>query len=327
MKKNLIKNIAILTSGGDAPGMNAAIRAVVRTAVHHGLKVFGVEEGYQGLAEGRLFNLDSFYVANTIQRGGTILKTSRFPQFKQKAIRQKAIAHLKKLQIDGLIILGGDGSFKAAELLFKESGIRVIGIPSTIDNDVTGTDYCIGFDTACNTALQAIDKIRDTAFSLTRNFIIEVMGHHSGALALNVGIAAGAEYILMPEVRWDLKTLASHLKQPRREKLASIIVVAEAGEIGRSIKISEQLKKLTAREYKVVILGHIQRGGAPTMKDRVSGSLMGYHAVLALIQGENCKFIAERENKIILSAFQPKSISINNSAEEWIKINNTICYE
>ena len=284
MPNNSIKKLLIITSGGDAPGMNAAIRSVLRTALSHGIEVFGCEGGYQGLIEHNVFPMVSKDVANIIQSGGTILKTQRCEAFFQKTVRDQCREYLASLNIDAITILGGDGSFRGALVLEEEGGPRTVGIPCTIDNDIIGTEYTIGFDTACNTALQAIDKIRDTAFSLNRHFLVEVMGRAAGFLAVEVGIAGGAEFILIPEEPMSVEDLVYRLQHRKRKKLASIIVVAEAGETGRSLQLAEKIKELSGISYKVCILGHIQRGGAPTTKDRKMAALMGHHAVEYLIR-------------------------------------------
>lgn len=217
-----IKKIVVLTSGGDAPGMNAALRAVVRTAFCHGLEIYGSENGYSGLVHEKLVPLTPRSMANVIQRGGTLLKTRRLPEFRQKEVRDRARRFLAKEKIDGLVVLGGDGSFRGATLLNQEGGPQVVGIPCTIDNDIANTDYCIGFDTACNTAIEAIDKIRDTALSLDRNFIIEVMGRASGFIAVEVGIAAGAEFILIPEYPMPIEQLTNEINnQSGRKRIAT----------------------------------------------------------------------------------------------------------
>src|SRR5579872_6247879 len=249
-----MKKIVVLTSGGDAPGMNAAIRAVVRTGSYHGLKVYGSKLGYQGLVDEKLIPLEPESVANCIQHGGTILKAERCMAFYEKSVRDRCRAFLKSEKIDGLIVIGGNGTFRGAALLSEEGGPRAIGIPGTIDNDIPNTDYTIGFDTARNTALQAIDKIRDTASSHNRNFLVEVMGRSSGFLAVNVGIAGGAEIILIPEFDIPITTLAAKIQEPKRRKQSSIIVVAEGEQPGRSVHIAKELEKLTQLSYRVCIL-------------------------------------------------------------------------
>ena len=291
-----VTKIGVLTSGGDSPGMNAAIRAVVRTGLYRGLEVYGIVRGYSGMIEDDIYQMNSRSVANIIQRGGTILKTARSKDFYSEEGRKRAYANLQKRGIDGLVVIGGDGSFTGAYKLSTEFGIPCIGIPGTIDKDLYGTDFTIGFDTAVNTAVQAIDKIRDTADSHDRLFIVEVMGRHAGYIALHSGIATGAENILMPEVNTTLDEMVASLsEQEKRKKLVNLVIVAEgyqpdpanpdvrgANEVTRLIQ--ERLKGL---EIRVTILGHIQRGGPPSCMDRFIASRMGYHAVECLIEGRH----------------------------------------
>ena len=276
-----MEKILILSSGGDAPGMNAAIRAAVRAALHHDVEVYGTLLGYQGLIEKNIFPLTAEFVGNSIQRGGTILQSGRCPAFKEDSVRDECREFLIENDIGGIVILGGDGSFRGASLLAHGSDIKVVGVPCTIDNDIPGTDYAIGFDTARNTALRAIDKIRDTAFSFNRNFLVEVMGRNSGFLAVDVGIAGGAEFILIPESPMDVDKLVERIEHRERRKRASIIVVAEANSPGRSFTIAKKIEELSGIEYKVCVLGHTQRGGSPTVQDRKMGSIMGYMAIEA----------------------------------------------
>lgn len=320
-----IKKIVVLSSGGDAPGMNAALRSVVRTAINSKIKVYGSENGFRGLVNENIIPLNARSVANCIQRGGTILKTSRTPEFHEKSVRDRVRKYLELQQIDGIVVLGGNGSFTGAALLHQEGGPNVLGIPCTIDNDIYGTDYCIGFDTACNTALDAIDKIRDTALSLHRNFIIEVMGRSSGFIAVEVGIAVGAEYILIPEFPTTLDQLSLRLKKSSAIKLASIIVAAEANKPGHTFQLAEQLKERTGLDYRVCVLGHIQRGGTPSAKDRVMGTLMGAKAVEALLEGKNGLMTAVQNGEIITTPFpQPGATRFYNNMEN-LQINQIIC--
>lgn len=321
-----MKNILILTSGGDAPGMNAAIRAAVRTGHYFGLKVFGCYSGYQGLVNQIMVPLEPDSVANCIQHGGTLLKADRCLAFYEKPTRDQCRAFLSSNNIDGMIVIGGNGSFKGAALLSNEGGPHVIGIPGTIDNDIPGSDYTIGFDTARNTALQAIDKIRDTASSHNRNFLVEVMGRNTGFLAVDVGIAGGAEFILTPEYDISVEELANHILQPRRAKANSIIVVAEAAQPGRSLKIAEQLEKLTQLPYRVCILGHTQRGGSPTTLDRKIASQMGYLAVKALIEGVSHKMVGVKNDQLELVTF-PSSDAIPRvfNHKKLLELNSILC--
>lgn len=320
------KRILVLCSGGDAPGMNAAIRAIVRTGSYHGIDVFGARLGYIGLINQDIFKMTPDSVAHCIQRGGTILKTGRTDEFKQKTTRQTIGQFLKKSEIDGLIVLGGDGSFRGATLLSQECSLHVIGIPCTIDNDIVGTDYTIGFDTARNTALNAIDKIRDTADSHNRNFLVEVMGGKTGFLALEVGIAGGAEFILIPEVDISIASLAQRIRAPRRKKLGSIIVVAEANEPGRSVRIAEQLQHYAELEYRVCILGHTQRGGAPSAWDRQVACVMGAKAIEAILAGESNKMTAMVHGSYRLVDFPSEHQAIKTLSDtSLLTLNDILC--
>lgn len=283
-----IKSIAVLCSGGDAPGMNAALRAVVRYGIYAGLEVYGVYKGYSGLLEGNIERMTLRSVANIIQRGGTILKTDRCKSFHEKAVRAEAVNILRRKKIDALVVIGGEGSFTGAHLMGKENDFCCIGVPGTIDNDVYGTEYTVGFDTAVNTALDAIDKIRDTASSHDRVFLVEVMGRTSSEIAVRVGVSGGAETIIVPEVPMSesLEKLVGTLKRSAHEgKTSSIVIVAEGEKAGSSYRIAHELKarKIDAR---VAILGHIQRGGSPSAMDRYMASIMGAEAVIAAIQGK-----------------------------------------
>src|SRR6478752_2859069 len=266
MIQQKVTKIGVLTSGGDAPGMNAAVRAVVRTGIYNGLEVYGIMRGYSGIIENDIVPMHSRSVANIIQRGGTILKTARCKEFFTHEGRKKAYNNLKKLGIDGLVVIGGDGSFRGADLFSREFDIPCIGLPGTIDKDIAGTDFTIGFDTAVNTAVEAIDKIRDTAEVHDRLFIIEVMGRDAGYIALHSGIATGAENILIPERKTDIENMISQLaERGRRHKLVNLIVVAEGEEFGGRNEIANLVtSRLPALEVRVCILGHIQRGGSPS---------------------------------------------------------------
>ncbi len=290
-----MKKIAVYTSGGDAPGMNAAIRAVVRTAVSHQVEVVGIIQGYVGMIENKMMPLQMRDMANIIQRGGTILKTGRSLEFLKTEFRAKAAVNLKSAGIEGLICIGGDGSFRGAQTLFSEHQIPVIGICGTIDNDVYGTDDTIGFDTAVNTALDAIDRIRDTADSHDRVFIVEVMGRNSGYIASHVGVAGGAEEILTPENIIPVDKIIDRLKESRtRGKTSSIIVTAEGQKPGRAYDLADAIRKKSGLDAKVCILGHQQRGGSPTAHDRILASRLGSAAVLSLISGKSNLMIGNR---------------------------------
>ena len=282
----MVRRIGLMTSGGDAPGMNAAIRAVVRHALGRSLEVVGIRRGYAGLLVGELLPLTRAGVANIIQRGGTILGTSRSPEFYQPGGRARAAAVLRGAGIEALIVVGGEGTLHGATLLAAEHGVTVAGVPGTIDNDVYGTDFTIGFDTAVNTALEAIDRIRDTAASHERLFLVEVMGRTCGEIALGVGVAGGAEDVLIPEQPTDLDTLGAELKRSwQRGKRSSIIVVAESGKEGHVFTVAERVRALTGLEPRVCVFGHIQRGGTPTARDRVLASRLGAAAVDILLDG------------------------------------------
>lgn len=326
MNKKSMQKIVVLTSGGDAPGMNAALRAVVRRAIHAGIEVFGSENGFAGLVKNELVPLTARSVANCIQRGGTVLKTKRVPEFHEEAVRKQCGKFLKKAGIDGLIVLGGNGSFAGAKLLGEENDLAVIGIPCTIDNDINGTDYTIGFDTACNTALDAIDKIRDTALSLDRNFIIEVMGRSSGFIAVEVGVAVGAEFILIPEFPIELNKLAESLKRHIGVKMTSIIIAAEADQPGHTFELAKKLRELTSIEYRVCVLGHTQRGGTPTVKDRVTAARMGAKAVEALLSGYHNVMMAEQNSKILAIPFaKPQEATRYFSDINELDMNRMLC--
>lgn len=292
-----LKRVAVLTSGGDAPGMNAAIRAVVRTGKAEGIDMFGVYRGYSGLVESDVRPVSSAMVANILQRGGTCLKSDRCEGFREAAVRWDVADMLKNMGIDALVVIGGDGSLTGAHLLEKETGFPVIGLPGTIDNDIAGTDDTIGFDTAVNTALEAIDRIRDTANSHERLFLVEVMGRNSGFIAAQVGIAGGAEKVLVPDAAVDVAQINSSLQESRAKgKESSIILIAE-GELGRTQNIAEKLKEY-GHQPRVCILGHTQRGGAPTGHDRVLASSMGAMAVKYLQAGVSNAMVSVKDNAL-----------------------------
>jgi len=295
-----IKRVAVFTSGGDAPGMNAAIRAVVRTATFHDLHIYGINRGYDGMINCQFRRLERKDVGNIIHRGGTILKTARSMEFMTKEGRQTAYESLMASNIDACIAIGGDGTFTGADIFSKEHDIPFIGIPGTIDNDLAGTDYTIGFDTAINTAVEAVDKIRDTADSHNRLFFVEVMGRNSGFIALNTGIGSGAGSILIPEREGNVEDLINHLKiGARRKKLFSLVIVAEGNPGGGAMKIAEEVKKqFDHYDTKVAIIGHLQRGGSPTAADRVLASRLGFASVEALLAGHKNVMVGEVNNKI-----------------------------
>lgn len=302
--------------------MNAAVRAVVRTGIYHGLEVYGIMRGYQGLLEDDIFKMESRSVANIIQRGGTILKTARCKDFLKPEGRKKAYGILKNRGINGLVIIGGDGSFQGAVKFSQEFDIPVIGIAGTIDKDIYGTDFTIGFDTAVNTAVQAIDKIRDTADAHDRLFIVEVMGRDAGYIALHSGIATGAENILVPEQKTDIEAIIHSLaEKERRRKLVNIIVVAEGDEHGGANQVAKIIKeRLPDIETRVAILGHIQRGGSPTCLDRLTASRMGYHAVECLIEGRHNVFVGILNNRMNYVPLEKVGKKRGTISEEWMKI-------
>ncbi len=317
-----VTKIGVLTSGGDAPGMNAAIRAVVRTGTYYGLEMFGVLRGYAGMVDGDIIPMESKSVANIIQRGGTILKTARSKEFYLKEGRQKAYNHLVKYGINGLVIIGGDGSFRGAQAFSNEFDIPCIGVPGTIDKDIAGTDFTIGFDTAVNTAVQAIDKIRDTAEAHDRLFIIEVMGRDAGYIALHSGIATGAENILIPERKTVIEDVIKGLaEKERREKLVNLIVVAEGEEFGGANEVARFIQdRLPQQEVRVCILGHIQRGGSPSCFDRLIASRMGYAAVECLIEGRHNIFVGILNNRMHYIPLNEAVKKKQRISEEWMKI-------
>ena len=318
---NKVTRIGLLTSGGDSPGMNAAIRAVVRTGIYNHLEVFGIMRGYPGMVEGDIFKMESQSVANIIQRGGTILKTSRCNEFLEPAGRKKANENLKRFGINGLIIIGGDGSFKGAQIFSKEFDMPCIGLPGTIDKDIAGTDFTIGFDTAVNTAVEAIDKIRDTMDAHDRLFVIEVMGRDSGYIALHSGIATGAENILIPEKETDIEGIINALmEKERRHKLVNLIVVAE-GKFGGANEVAKVIKeRLPQQEVRVCILGHIQRGGSPSCFDRLVASRMGYAAVECLLEGRYNVFVGILNNRMHYIPLDEAIKKKQRISEEWMKI-------
>jgi 6-phosphofructokinase 1 len=317
-----VTKIGVLTSGGDSPGMNACIRAVVRTTIHHGFEAFGIVRGYAGMIEDDIQPMNSRSVANIIQRGGTILKTARCPDFMKPEGRKKAYENLRKKGINGLVIIGGDGSFRGAQIFSNEYDIPCIGIPGTIDKDIAGTDFTIGFDTAVNTAVRAIDKIRDTADAHDRLFIIEVMGRDAGYIALHSGIATGAEHILIPERKTDMHGLIRSLKEKeKRQKLVNLVVVAEGDDFGGGNEVAKSIKEqLPNADIRVAILGHIQRGGSPTCLDRLIASRMGYHAVECLAEGRHNVMVGIVNNKMHYTPLDNAVKAKQKISDEWMKI-------
>ena len=295
-----MKRIGILTSGGDAPGMNACIRAVVRTAMTYGIETLGIRRGYFGLINGDMAVLDRQSMTNILPRGGTILETTRCPEFTTVEGRAKAIKVLEGAGIEGLVLLGGDGTFHGGTLLANECNVSIIGVPTTIDNDVYGTDYTVGFDTAVNTAIEAIDRIRDTAMSHERLFFVEVMGHHTGFIALESGIAGGAEEMIIPEVTASNDVLWARLQMSfDNGKKSAIVVVAEGDQPGHTFAIAQEAKDKLKIESRVCILGHVQRGGSPTARDRVLASNLGSAAIQALMDGKKGYMVGEVKREIV----------------------------
>ena len=321
MSKKVTK-IGVLTSGGDSPGMNAAIRAVVRTGLYYNLEMFGIMRGYQGMIEDDIVPMHSRSVANIIQRGGTILKTARSKEFFEPEGRKKAYNNLKKHGIDGLVIIGGDGSFRGAQKFANEFDIPCIGLPGTIDKDIAGSDFTIGFDTAVNTAVEAIDKIRDTADAHDRLFIIEVMGRDAGYIALHSGIATGAEHILIPETKTDIEAVVDSLEEKeRRKKLVNMIVVAEGDETGGANEVASVIKsRLPHMDTRVCILGHIQRGGSPTCLDRLIASRLGFAAVESLLEGKHNNMIGIVNNKLHMTPLDKAIKAKQKISEEWMRV-------
>jgi 6-phosphofructokinase 1 len=309
-----IRNIAVLTSGGDAPGMNAAIRAVTRTALYHGKKVFGVYRGYEGMIENDLIELTTANVKNILAQGGTFLKSARSQEFRTPEGRAKAAANLKSRNIDALVVIGGDGSFTGALKIAEEHGIRVIGVPGTIDNDLFGTDFTIGYDTATNTVIQSVDKIRDTASSHNRLFLVEVMGRDTGYIAASSGLATGALSIILPERKSTYAELFEDLRKAQaNKKTSNIIMVAEGNHLGDVFDISQAVKKeFPSIDVKVTTLGHTQRGGSPSTNDRVLASVLGYYAVQGLIDGKQKVMTGMIDQKVV---YTPLSEAISKTTE------------
>lgn len=309
-----MKKIGVLTSGGDAPGMNAAVRAVVRKAIYHDLEVYGIYGGYAGLISGNIKKLELGSVGDIIHRGGTILYSARCEEFKTKEGQQQGIEQLNKFGIEGLVVIGGDGSYRGAKAL-TEQGFPCVGVPGTIDNDIPGTDFTIGFDTALNTVIDAIDKIRDTATSHERTFIIEVMGRDAGDLALWSGLAGGAETILIPEENYSMDDIANRLKKgSERGKKHSIIIVAEG--VGSGVEIAKQIESATNYDTRVSVLGHMQRGGTPTANDRVLASRLGARAVELIMEGKGGRAVGIVRNELvdydIIEALEKREHQIDN---------------
>ncbi len=301
-----MKKIGVFTSGGDSPGMNAAVRAVVRTCLYNNIQPYGIYEGYKGLIDGNIKELKSTDVSNIIQRGGTILKSARCKEFHTKEGRQKAFDNIKKIELDGIVAIGGDGTFTGANIFNQEHNIPFIGIPGTIDNDLYGTDNTIGYDTALNTVIEAVDKIRDTASSHNRLFLVEVMGRDAGFIALRSGIGVGAEAILIPETQTYINELVAKLESgSRKHKHSMIVIVAEGDDAGNAHQVAEKIKgKCPGYDTRVTVLGHIQRGGSPSAADRVLASHMGFAAVNALLDGKDNVMVGIVNKEVIYTPFE-----------------------
>ncbi|MDZ7737604.1 MAG: 6-phosphofructokinase [Bacteroidales bacterium] len=308
-----IKKIAVLTSGGDAPGMNAAIRAVTRTAIYNKLEVIGIREGYRGMIEKSFVPLWSNDVSDIIQRGGTILKTARCMEFKTPEGRQIAYNNLKEIGVNGAVVIGGDGTFTGARIFNEEFDIPLVGIPGTIDNDLYGTDYTIGYDTALNTVVEAVDKIRDTASAHNRMFFIEVMGAEAGFIALRSGIATGAEAIIIPEVSDEVEKLNQLLESGRRQRASNIVIVAEGDKEGGAYALAGRVKEhYPGYDIRITVLGHLQRGGSPSAFDRVTASRLGYAAVEALMDDQKSVMVGLQNNEVVLVPFR-KAIKLHKN--------------
>lgn len=317
-----IKRIAIFTSGGDAPGMNAAIRAVVRTGVYYDLHVFGIIGGYDGMIGGKISELDKREVGNIMQRGGTILKTARSIEFMTPEGRKKAYESLVAYDIDACVAIGGNGTYTGAKVFQEEFDIPFVGLPGTIDNDIYGTDFSIGFDTAINTAVEAVDKIRDTADSHDRLFFIEVMGRHSGYIALHTAIGSGAGNVFLPETETSVETLVDYLKKAaKRQKLFNLVIVAEGNKTGNATELAEKMKQMAPEfDTKVTIIGHLQRGGSPSCQDRVLASRLGYASVKALLEGKSNVALGVINDKISYTSFEDAITKTKDLNQDLVKM-------
>ena len=317
----MAKKIGVLTSGGDAPGMNAAVRAVCRAALQRGMEVVGIKRGYNGLLNGEVFEMNARSVSGIIQRGGTCLYTARCPEFRNKEGVAKGRDKCKELGLDGIVVIGGDGSFRGAADL-SAMGIPCIGLPGTIDNDISCTEYTIGYDTAMNTAMEMIDKIKDTAQSHDRCSVVEVMGRNAGYIAINVGLAVGAEAVITPEEDYDIDAICEKIKNTMKNGKNHFVVVVAEG-VGKTDYITKQIADITGIETRATVLGHVQRGGSPTVRDRVIATKMGFHAVELLEQGIGNRVVGVKENKLVdydiqeaLSMTKPYDEKLHHIAEQ-----------
>lgn len=317
-----MKKIGVLTSGGDAPGMNAAIRAVVRTAISKGMQVFGINRGYNGLINGDVYEMNTRSVSSIIQRGGTLLYTARCPEFRTEEGLQKAKKTCEELGLEGIVVIGGDGSFRGAADL-SARGILCVGLPGTIDNDIACTEYTIGYDTAMNTVVEMVDKLRDTCHSHDRCCVVEVMGRNAGHIALNTGVACGATFVLVPELPYDLDEVAKKMLETKKTGKQNFIVIVAEG-IGHSELIAKTLEAKTGIEARATILGHVQRGGSPTLRDRVVASEMGYYAVELLENDIGNRVVGMQQGKIVDFDIQ-EALSMKKPFDEKLyQISNTI---
>ena len=317
-----MKKIGVLTSGGDAPGMNAAIRAVVRTAISKGMQVFGINRGYNGLINGDVYEMNTRSVSSIIQRGGTLLYTARCPEFRTEEGLQKAKKTCEELGLEGIVVIGGDGSFRGAADL-SARGILCVGLPGTIDNDIACTEYTIGYDTAMNTVVEMVDKLRDTCHSHDRCCVVEVMGRNAGHIALNTAVACGATFVLVPELPYDLDEVAKKMLETKKTGKQNFIVIVAEG-IGHSELIAKTLEAKTGIEARATILGHVQRGGSPTLRDRVAATEMGYYAVELLEQGIGNRVVGMQQGKIVDFDIQ-EALSMKKPFDEKLyQISNTI---
>ena len=326
MKESAVKKIAVFTSGGDAPGMNAALRAVVRTANHYNIDCYGVREGYNGLIHNDFTRMGPRSVKNIITEGGTILKSARSLEFRTEEGRKKAFENCQKHGVDGMVCIGGDGTFKCAKIFYEEYGIKVIGVPGTIDNDIFGTDNTIGYDTALNTAMEAIDKIRDTATSHNRVFFVEVMGRDAGFIALNSGLATGAIGILIPERKDSIEDLFARFERAEKAgKASSIVVVAEGEKLGTIYDIAKATQAgFPDYDIRVAVLGHIQRGGTPSCADRVLASRLGYGAVIGLMEGRTNVMAGMQSNRLTFTPIEDAIKKHNEMDQDLLKISEIL---
>jgi len=324
--KSTIKKIGVLTSGGDAPGMNAAIRAVVRACKYYDIESIGIRQGYEGLIQNDMIELGPRSVKNIINQGGTILKTARSEEFRTKEGRKKAFDNFKANEIDALVVIGGDGSFTGANIFHQEFDVPFIGVPGTIDNDIFGTDYTIGYDTALNTVIEAIDKLRDTATSHDRVFFVEVMGRDAGFIALNSGIASGAQDILIPEQKDSVEELCESLERSEETgKKSSIVVIAEGEQLGGVFEIAKKVgERHPEYDIRVTVLGHIQRGGSPSCQDRVLASRLGIAAVEGLLEGKTNLMAGIQSNKVVFTPIEEAIKKHNEIDHELIKVSNIL---